>query len=355
VWDWNRAKDASGTFLPSPAHVFVYEGGKTWRDLGQVSDQSVRVLCLASFEGALYAGLDSRGGGHCVRYDGSSWKDLGAPDGRNFECLLPQAGTLYGMTHGNMYRYEGLGRWACIGTSPFGVTQIHSAVIYRGRLHAGTWPQGYVLRHERDDQWSIVGRLGLPEGQPEINEINALVVHNGKLYAGVLPKAQLWRCDGDGQWALLGALAARSDWSPERDAIATWLRLNCLTSFRGRLFAGTGTCHGNAAMLDPDRTCGRVLNLDVSHVVSHERDIGGEWTHLVAARVGKTLTLYVQGARAIQSYTPMGFRFDLANERPLLIGSGAQGTFDGAVADVRLYAHGLDQNAVRRLASGDEA
>jgi len=55
VWDWVRA--SGDGFDPALSHVFVYEGGREWRDLGQVG-ASVRVLTMASFDGDLYVGLD---------------------------------------------------------------------------------------------------------------------------------------------------------------------------------------------------------------------------------------------------------------------------------------------------------
>ncbi|HAA78598.1 TPA: hypothetical protein DCE37_26160, partial [Candidatus Latescibacteria bacterium] len=190
VWDWVRA--SGDGFDPALSHVFVYEGGREWRDLGQVG-ASVRVLTMASFDGDLYVGLDRVGGGSCFRYDGQDWIDCGAPHGDNFENLLPVDGILYGATHRNHYRYEGDQTWTCLSREPHGITQTHAFQTHQGKLWAGTWPQGYVLRWE-GEEWTNTGRLGIPEGEhQEINEINNLIVYNGKLYAGVIPKAQVWR------------------------------------------------------------------------------------------------------------------------------------------------------------------
>ena len=49
-------------FEPALSNVFVYESGTEWHDLGQVGE-SVRVLCMASFDGELYVGLDRVGVG----------------------------------------------------------------------------------------------------------------------------------------------------------------------------------------------------------------------------------------------------------------------------------------------------
>ena len=344
VWDWNRASGKG--FEPARSHVFVYQGGKEWRDLGQVGN-SVRVLSLASFNGELYAGLDRVGGGHCFRYDGSQWIDCGAPDGDNLENLMPLGGVLYGATHRNYYRYEGGQTWTCFAREPHGITQTHALQTVGGRLWAGTWPQGYVLRYEGDDQWVSTGRLGIPEGLREINEINDLIVYNGKLYAGVIPKAQVWRYEADGHWTLLNSLASRPDYA---DAEAfSWCRVPTFAAYRGRLFAGTGSCISRAVDIDPDCTLGRVYAIELGQVVSHDYDIGGGWTHLAAVRAGKRLRLYVNGEPAASSQAPPGHSFDLTNTRPLTIGFGSQGHFAGMIRDVRIYAGALDEQDIESV------
>jgi hypothetical protein len=68
--------------------------------------------------------------------------------------------------------------------------------------------------------------------------------------------------------------------------------------------------------------------------VSHERDIGGQWAHVVAVRDGRDLRLYINGVLSDSSQLPAGHVFDLSNAQPLTIGFGAQGSFCGAIADV---------------------
>ena len=347
IWDWNRATGrVQGMPRAAPTRVFVFEGGTNWRDLGQLGN-GARVLCMGSFGGELYAGVDAIGGGKCFKYDGSKWADCGAPDGRNLECLLPVGGALYASTHGNVYRYEGGQAWTRIGLCPHQITQIHTMKSVAGRLWIGTWPQGYALRHEGGDAWAIVGRLGLPAGERECNEINDLAVYNGKVYAGVIPKAQVYRYESDGQWTLLRSLAKRPDWHADRSP--SWCRVTSLTSFRGRLFASTGSCQGRAVDVDPDETLGRVYALQAGQVVSHERDIGGDWTHLAVVRQGAELRLYVNGRPSISSQAPEGRAFDLANTQPMRIGFGAQGSFAGALADLRLYAGALAPDQIKEL------
>ena len=123
------------------------------------------MLCLASYKGTLFAGIDRVGGGQLFRRDGERWVDCGAPDGRNLESLMPWDGALYVATHGNIYRYEADGKFTRVGQEPHDITQIHALHVFGGRLVAGTWPQGYVLRYAGGEKWDITGRLGLPPGE----------------------------------------------------------------------------------------------------------------------------------------------------------------------------------------------
>ncbi|MBC8877328.1 MAG: LamG domain-containing protein [Planctomycetes bacterium] len=350
IWDWVRSRaGAEGKPPAARTRVFVYDGGTQWRDLGQVGHGS-RVLCMGSFDGELYAGLDSgAGGGRCFKHDGAKWIDCGAPDGGNFESFLPLGGTLYAATHGNVYRYEGNQQWACIGKTPFEISQIHCLGAVEGKLHAGTWPQGYVLRHEGGEDWTITGRLGLPKDsrQRECNEVNDLIVHNGKLYAGVIPKAECYRYEADGQWTLLDSLASRPDWAVANSN--SWCRLTCLTSFEGRLFASTGSCRGRAVDVDSEGTLGRIYSLQTGQVVGYGHDIGSGWTHLAAVRQGRQLRLYVNGRLAATSQLAADRIFNLTNSQPLRIGLGAQGHFTGAIADLRWYRGTLDAEGVERI------
>lgn len=351
IYDWVQARGrAKGLPPASPTRVFVYEGGTSWRDLGQVGSGS-RVVCLGSFNGDLYAGIDSVGGGHAYRFDGAEWIDCGAPDGENLECFFPLAGKLYASTHGSIYEYQGDQSWKAIGLRPYDITQIHSMQVFEGRLLAGTWPQGYVLRYAGDQNWDIMGRLGLPEGvgENECNEINALTVYNGKLYGGAIPKAEFYRYERDGDWTLLGRFASRADWKQE--SFPTWLRLTALTAYQGKLFGCTGSCQGRAVDAPADPSLGRVFSIQAGQVVSHERDIGGDWTHLAAVRAGRDLRLYVNGELSATSELRPGSAFDLTNTVPLRIGFGAQNYFSGAMADLRLYSGALQSNEIRTLAA----
>ena len=353
VWDWGKVWEMSHATPPQViTRVFRFEGGTQWRDLGPVGSGQ-RVMCLASFEGALYAGLDAGGGGECYKWEGEAWVYAGClPERQNFFAIMPMGGALYGASHTSIYRYDGGTQWTCIGRDPHDVIQIHSLQVAQSKLWAGTWPQGYVLRREADDDWTITGKIGLDTGMPGvamINEINALGVHNGKLYAGVLPKAQIYRYEFDGYWSLMGSLAGHPDWNPE--VLPTWGRVLTLATHRGKLFACTGTCQARTADIDPDVTAGRVLSCDMGIGASHEFDIGDQWTHVALVRRARELRLYINGQLAQATPMPSRLYFDLGNAQPLLIGAGANSSFDGAIRDVRLYDGALNDEQVSALSA----
>ncbi len=347
-WDWVIAK---GKFKDNPpprsTRVYVYEGGKNWRDLGEVGKGS-RILCMASFQGTLFAGIDSVGGGHLYRRDGARWVDCGAPDGRNINSLMPWNGTLFVSTHGNMYRYEADGKFTRVGLEPHQITQIHSMHVHNGRLMAGTWPQGYALRYAGAEDWEIAGRLGLPPGQRLINEINGLVYHGGKLYAGVIPLSELYRYEAAGRWDRLAQLGKRSDWAAGN--VDSWMRLTALTSYRGRLFAGTGSCRGRAVDCDPDGTLGRVRSFGFGQMASFEEDLEAGWVHVAAFRRDGVLELYVNGKLRAKSFDLPERVLDLSTSAPLRIGFGDLTYFSGALSDVRLYRGALSEQEIANIA-----
>lgn len=346
-WDWIKARGQVPGFTPSKVHVYEYQGGTEWRDLGQVGE-GYRVMCMGSFAGDLYAGMDKgAGGGKVFRYTDSGWIDCGAPDGLNIEGLLPSAGSLYASTHGSVYQYEGDTTWTCIGKDPHGIDQIHCMTEVGGQLWIGTWPQGYVLRLETSGEWTIVGRLGIPEGLYECNEVMDLRVYNGKLYAALIPKSQIWRYEADGQWTLMTCLASRANWLA--NDIDTWCRVTCLNAYDGRLCAATGSCLSRAEHLDAEDTLGRVHGFTAGQVCSYERDIGGDWTHIAAVREGKETRLYINGNLLSVSRAPTRMTFELTNTSPLFIGYGTQTYFAGAIADVRLYNGALSAQGIRVL------
>src|SRR5262245_35810445 len=351
-WDWVIAK---GNFPDNPpprsTRVYVYEGGTTWRDLGEVGKGS-RVLCLGSFNGTLFAGIDKVGGGHLYRLEGETWVDCGAPDGRNLENVMPFDGALYVATHGNFYRYESDGKFTPVGLAPHAIEQVHSLHVSGGRLVAGTWPQGYALRYMGGEKWDVLGRLGLPPGERKpINEINALVHHNGKLFAGAIPSSELHRYEEDGRWERLAQLGRRPDWAEGN--VDSWVRLTALAGFQGRLFAGTGSCRGRAVDSEADETLGRVTSFGFGQMVSNEDDLPAGWAHLAAVRRGGVLELYVNGRLAARSLEQPDRELDISTSSRLRIGFGDLTYFSGALSDVRLYRGALSPQEIVALAHAE--
>ncbi len=353
MWDWEQARgQTEGLPRATPSRVYVYEGGTTWRDLGSLGE-TVRAGHMASYNGDLYVSSNRVGDrkvfkydGHVFKLDGEKWIDCGRPKPLDAAgCLVALNDKLYCASVFNIYEYLGGQNWKCIGEQPHGIEQIHSMTILDGKLHIGTWPQGYVLRYAGGKDWEITGRLGLPVGMRECNEVNSLIAYNGKVYAGVIPKAEVYRREKDENWTMLGQLARRPDW--QVNDYPTWMRVLCLTSFQGRMFACTGSCKGRALDAKADDSLGRIYSIQAGQVVSHEKDIGGQWNHLAAVRHGRELKLYINGQLAATSF-PLraGPAFDLTNNSPMRIGMGAQNYFTGYIADVRLYDGALSSEAI---------
>lgn len=71
TWDWEKTTAGIG----GPTRVYRYAGGTVWIDCGSFGN-GLRVLCLASFKGKLYAGDDT---GCCYRYEGGTqWTFCGS-------------------------------------------------------------------------------------------------------------------------------------------------------------------------------------------------------------------------------------------------------------------------------------
>lgn len=357
LWDWVKAKDRVG----GPGHVYHYEGGTNWRDIGQLG-QCLRVLTLASYKGNLYAGCDDS---MVYRYEGGSkWEVCGKFDdeGPDFLCsMIVFQGNLYGGTspRGSIYRYDNGTTWTCIGKNPLGynhVNQIHKLQIYQGNLYAGTWPFGHVLRYEGNQNWTDCGHIGVSasgqkvktdwdtESHP-INEINELTVYNGKLYAGVIPKAEVYRYEGNTDWTLMKRLVNNPDWSFEN--YESWRRVLCLTVFQGRMYAGTGTCCGRY-ISGTNIESGRVFSIEAGMNACSDDELGKGWKHLVAVKNKSCLMLYVDGKlSSISTFNHLDY--NVSNNNSLFIGFGPGNYFCGAIDDVRIYAGAIGSSQIEKL------
>ena len=349
TWDWEKSLRGDC----GPTHVFRYEGGTRWTDCGAFGTGH-RILSLASFDGELYAG-DDTGKVHRFDRDGR-WTfcgQLGTHERVN--AMMVFQGHLYGAPHGSIFRYDGGTSWTCVGggyepnTNLFGENQTHTLQVFDDHLWAGMWPQGKVIRYEGGQDpgtWSDRGQLGIDIEGRAINEINDLTVYNGKLFAGVIPKAEVYRYETGSDWTRIEQLV-HNDAMAREDAYS-WNRVPCLTVFRGRLFAGTSTCHGIASE-EPHPDVGRVLSMEAGRNVSFDGDLGRTWRHVAAVRRDDRLRLFVDGQEAAESASLTPHPFDLTNDESLLIGMGTQCHFSGAVSDLRVYNRALSQRDVSAL------
>ena len=338
TWDWEKvfAGKAGAT------HVYRYEGGTTWHDCGALGT-GCRAMALASLDGDLYAADDT---GRCYRYDGHERWTLCA-EGERIDSMMAYHGHLYG-GRTTVRRYDGDPAWTVVGgfQGKFNVKQIHAMDIYKGHLYAGTWPEGRILRYGGGKDWKDCGYVGIGIDKQTINEINDLLVYNGKLYAGVIPKAEVWRYDGDRNWTLMKQLVTNRDWSPSEPI--SWNRIPCMAVFQGRLYAGTSTCYGRA---DANNTtnAGKIFSWEVGKCVSYDDDLGTTWRHLVTVRERDQLRLYIDGAPVATRSSLNGASIDVSNNKPLLIGLGAQDCFRGHMRELRIYDRALSAGQVEAL------
>ncbi len=335
TWDWEKVFEGK----TGPARVYRYEGGTTWHDCGSL-DGGHRALSLASFDGRLFVSDDQN---NVFRYDGDDqWNKVRQSDPKlnRIDSLMVYRGHLFG-ARARVWRYDGADHWAAVGDfrGRYNISQIHSMTVYAGSLYLGGWPEGRILRYDGSGNWTDCGSVGVVS-KPEVNEINDFVVYNGNLYAGVIPKAELWRYDGGREWTRIKQLVTNSQWSPKMEDIATWNRVPCLTVFQGRLFAGTSTCHGRADATDTT-DAGKVFSWEVGKCVSYDHDLGVGWRHLVAVRQADRLELYID-AKLVSTSSPLDhLGYDLTNNKPLLIGFGAEDYFTGSMRELRIYNRAL--------------
>ncbi len=303
-------------------HVYRYEGGKRWVDCGRLGDAE-EVYALAVFKGKLYAiPMYSPG---VFEYDGKkTWTSIGTPGDQRSMALAVWNGHLYNTGNGGagVWRWAGGQDWIDCGKQA-DETQTYSVIVYDGKLHTATWPTGSVFRYEGGTRWRSIGRLG------EEMEVMGVAVYNGKMYGGTLPLGQVYRCDGDDTWTLIDRL----DHTPD----VRYRRVWSMATYRGRLFAGT-------------LPSGHVHSWQAGRCATNDRSLEPGWRHIAGVRDGDRLRLYVDGGLVATSEAFKPAHYDLTNERPLLIGSGPNDHFNGAIADVRLYGRALSPDEVGRLA-----
>lgn len=333
TWDWVAVNQGQ----TGQAHVFRYEGGAQWHDLGAIDDAR-RATSLASFNDDLYVADDRM---HVFRLNrDGTWEMLKQSSAKvdRIDSMMLYRGRLFG-SRTYPWLYQGGTEWLRIGdlVDSLQISQIHSMVVYGGRLYLGGWPSGRIMRYGEPGKWTECGIVGI---DPKLvcNEINDFAVYNGKLYAGVIPRSQVWRYEGGKDWTLIRQIVNNPHWDAgDRE---TWNRVPCMAIFQGRLFLGASTCRGYADASD-NTEAGHVFSWQAGQCVSYDHDLGGDWSHLAAVREGPHLKLYVNGRLAAVSPSFAPADFDISNRQPLMIGFGAENYFNGRMCELRVYRRAL--------------
>jgi len=193
----------------------------SWRAEGRPG-HALLGFAIAVHEGRLYVGtcepkLPHRG--QVYRYDGPGrWEPMGAPDGSNsVTALAVHEGKLYAATGkyrtagsalpesdnpergGRVFRFVGPGKWEPAGDldpSP----AIAALVSFGGKLYASSLyqPAGF-FRYEGGERWTSIPT-------PGGCRVQSLAVFDGALYASSYDGASVARFDGE-SWTDLGRVA----------------------------------------------------------------------------------------------------------------------------------------------------
>lgn len=316
--------------------VFRYAGRDRWVACGQLPGTEA-VGGLVVFQGKLYASSLYQPAGFFRYEGGTQWtacpvpvtapmtiRGIALPAAKRIVPVTVHDGYLYGGSYdgGNVYRFDGT-QWedlGLVGTN----TQTYSFTRYQGRLHAGTWPSGRVYRLEDSGRWTDLGRLG------EELEVMGMVVHNGRLLAGTLPLAEIYSFDYEGTWRRL----ARLDPTPEVRYRRAWT----MAEHDGEVFVST-------------LPSGKVFSFSAGQQATWGHSLSAAWHHVVAVKSGQRLTLYLDGERVSQSPDFEAAGYNLNTDAPLRIGAGANGTFNGRLAGVRIYRRTLNAAEIEQLAT----
>ncbi|MFC1574190.1 LamG domain-containing protein [Candidatus Latescibacterota bacterium] len=355
VWDWLKLESGYSETLES-TRLYRYEGGQKWHDCG-LTCEGDRVFSLASYRGNLFASDDGKlhSSNFISRWyrcdDDNNWhvSNVPMPDRISwFLSMIVYHGNLYASSRKHVYRYDGGTQWSFVGdlSEGYNVRQIHTMGIYCGDLYAGTWPEGRFFRYDGGQNWADCGFAGIDIKNQQINEINDMIVYNGKLYVGVIPKGEVWRYESEKEWSCIQQLVNNPQYNPED--ITSWGRVLSMTQFRGRMYAGTASVNGRAHE-NPVTDAGSVFSIETGKCVSYDHDIGSDWKHIVAVREQGCLKLYIDGVLNASSTAFHQGDYDVANNKPLLIGFGAEDYFMGCMNELRIYDRVLSEQEIMAI------
>jgi hypothetical protein len=308
--------------LNSGGSIFRYDGEKNWINCGQLPATEA-IGALIVYKDALYATSLYRPAGF-FRYDGDSkWIDCGTPGGKRVVAMGVYNGFIYATSYdgGSVYRYDGAIWTDCgqLGNN----TQTYSLAVYQGRLYAGTWPGGTVYRFEDLNRWTDVGRLG------DELEVMGMIVCNGRLIAGTLPLAEIYSFEDDNYWTKIAKLDSTGGVKYHR----AWT----MAENDGKVFCST-------------LPSGKIFSLEAGRSVMSPDPFPDGWHHIVAVKSKNRLILYIDGKESVQSGSLDFSSFDLDNKVPLRIGFGSNDSFDGQMAEMRIYNRMLNDSEIKYLA-----
>lgn len=305
----------AGSSLPESANkafggrIYRLEQEK-WVYCGSLSPETEGVSSLIVFQGKLHAASLYRPAGFFQYEGGESWKALPLPEGsKRVEATTVFNDYLYATCYdeASIFRFDG-SNWETVGKLPDS-TQTYGFAIYRGALYVSEWPKGRVFRYDGKTEWKDVGRLG------EELESMPLLVYNGKMYGGTLPLAGVFRFDEGEAWNLVG----RVDETPDVKYRRAW----SMAVHQGRLFVGA-------------LPSGRVKSIEAGRNATWDQRFPSGWHQVRAVRDSDRLRLFVDDKKVAESAPFAASDFDLSTDQPLQIGFGAQDYFRGRIADLRI-------------------
>ncbi len=374
-------------------HLWRYEGGASWSDLGTPPAGCNSVEALTCFEGGLYAASgrynprgsqlgapqNRRPGGPVYRVlpDGE-WVDCGTPGAQGASpddpdtptgesnqadetnCLTVYRGHLYATSHHRrgLFRYEGGKNWKPVGPN----FRIMSLTLHDGHLYAlMNGGKGSVYRYDGGADWTWCG------DPPRSTQTYCALTYQGALHVGTWPECEIIRYNGTTDWEVIGMVAY------EREVMAASVyngkcyfgTLPMANIFRmdGRQFSFFGNVDNtpdhhlrrawsmavyDGALYTGTLPQGKVMSRRTGAVATFDNALPAGWHHIAAIRKAGELHLYLDGQSVARSRIPKSFDLDTA--MPLTIGGASIGhAFNGALRDVRYYRRGLSEQEVQAL------
>jgi hypothetical protein len=294
--------------------IHVYRGDQDWELIEQLPTFAHPMTVI---DGRLVIGTWEQPP-TVLRYDGSTWEDLGIPMG---ERRLS--------------------------------SQLHSLIEFDGAIHVGSWPLANVSRYDETARsWVSLGRMG------DGTEVNGLAVYNGKLYAGALPRAEVFRYDDGVTWTSVKRFHSPAGWDPvlvedmERppdgdQRMREWARVTSLTEHDGLLFGSVTSC--TSSVIDaPADVRGSVHAMQAGVVATSTRSLEPGRHHIVAIREGDRISLMIDGRVAASAWGSLPRSLDTS--APLEVGRGAAGHFRGGVHGLRSFDRPLTAGEMSDLA-----